>query len=286
MPKLHSDPISASDIDEYLATSDDFALELFVCSTARKQRLNASHSGTYVDSVTGKHRQYDVRASIEHRNRTMALAIECKALQPNCPLVVLRTPRLGKEAKHEFIYSYELNNPTSIASGFVSARSISIPSELYAAGQPAGRSTAQVGRIATDKTFATGDSGVYEKWAQALSSATDLVHDAVKAHHRSDRPATVSAVFPVLVVSNETLWAADYTDDGSRTGVPEQIDEALLYVGRDYKGPGRFAFKATHLHIYTKRGIEEFLTSVGDGGGPLWERTFPRQMIPDAALLP
>lgn len=47
MAKVRDSSITVEDVKEYLATQDDFALELFVYNQARTLGLNATHGGTY-----------------------------------------------------------------------------------------------------------------------------------------------------------------------------------------------------------------------------------------------
>jgi hypothetical protein len=54
--------ITQADIAEYLVTQSDFDLELFVDRSLQERGITTSHGGSYFDSVTGKSRQYDVRA--------------------------------------------------------------------------------------------------------------------------------------------------------------------------------------------------------------------------------
>ena len=58
------DKISADDIGEYLASTDDFAFEREVYNIAKGLRFSAQHAALYVDPITGKPRQFDVRATI------------------------------------------------------------------------------------------------------------------------------------------------------------------------------------------------------------------------------
>src|SRR5438309_4953914 len=95
--------ITADDINEYLSTRDDFALELYVYHEAMELGLLATHGGTYVDPVTKKHRQYDVRAFFERDSCRVSLAIECKRLQPTYPLLLSRIPRAPSESFHQLI---------------------------------------------------------------------------------------------------------------------------------------------------------------------------------------
>lgn len=84
----------------------------------------------------------------------------------------------------------------------------------------------------------------------------------------------MTCVLPVLVVSDKTLWVADYAEDGALQGAPYQVDEALLFVGRDYWQPPGVSYTVSHLHIYTRSRISEFLKEVATDEG-LCEDVFP-----------
>ncbi len=78
-------PITETDIDEYLRTRSDFELELFVYHTLRECGWDITHGGTYIDPLTSKARQFDLRAVFEmYRGHLImpkyrvAMAIECK----------------------------------------------------------------------------------------------------------------------------------------------------------------------------------------------------------------
>ncbi len=79
-------PITDQDIEEYLRTRSDFELELFVYRTLRERGCKAKHGGTYIEPLSGKARQYDVRAIFEpyrlHGRQPIkcrvAMAIECR----------------------------------------------------------------------------------------------------------------------------------------------------------------------------------------------------------------
>jgi hypothetical protein len=56
-------PDTAADLKEYLASADDFAFEREIYSVAKGLGFQVQHAGLYTDPVTGKPRQFDVRAS-------------------------------------------------------------------------------------------------------------------------------------------------------------------------------------------------------------------------------
>jgi hypothetical protein len=69
--------------------------------------IKCEHGGVYEDPVTEKARQFDIRGLLElgQINR-VRLAVECKNIRENFPLVVLTVPRSVDESYHEFISSH------------------------------------------------------------------------------------------------------------------------------------------------------------------------------------
>src|SRR5580700_9207711 len=90
--------ITAADISDYLASADDFAFEREVYSVAKGLGFHTQHAALYIDPVTGKPRQFDVRASIAPGQNKVALAIECKSLTMDFPLLVSCVPRETNES--------------------------------------------------------------------------------------------------------------------------------------------------------------------------------------------
>ena len=260
--KRRDQVITADDLREYLSTRDDFALELFVYQEAKKHRFLAKHGGTYTDPVTNKPRQFDVRAYyFDPSFCRLDLAIECKSLQPTYPLLLSRIPRATAESFHQLILFDATQDSTDAKRGTVDPLRASVVRHLgsqsiYHVGDSVGKTMTQVGR--DDKgAIKTGDDGVYDKWSQALASADELVSSAAyglpQLHNK-----VLTFVLPVLVVSDGTLWAADYSEDGREISDPVQIDEGELFVGREYGGGGRPAYTISHLHIVTKSRVGSF----------------------------
>jgi hypothetical protein len=71
MSKIDEAPINKTDIQEYIQNHDDFALELYTYKLAREKGFSATHGGSYLDPLTNKIRQYDVRAVIQKGNLRM-----------------------------------------------------------------------------------------------------------------------------------------------------------------------------------------------------------------------
>ena len=173
MAKLLSNPIGIADLEEYIRDHDDFALELDLFQHALHLDAAAEHGGTYVDPVSGRHRQFDLRIQIEAPERLLLLAVECKNIGKNSPLLVSRIPRERAEAFHEVLHSFTHRAPgevPGVARDRAEVRRVSDQGGIYPAGRPVGKSTAQVGRTLQGE-LTSADTESYEKWSQALSSA-------------------------------------------------------------------------------------------------------------------
>ena len=275
MTKLSDAPILSQDLLEYLKSQDDFDLELFVARTAKGCGFQVTHGGSYEDPITGKARQYDVRASYGGRSRSIELAIECKALQRSYPLLVSRIPRTLDESFHELIHARY--PPASALPGAESSDTVRLvgPRSIYWQGGYVGKSTAQVGRNEKGE-IKSADREVYDKWSQALSSASDLISRAAWAHQERGVHSFLTVILPFLVVSDDTLWVADYSEEGVLQADPYQVEETTIFVDhRDgpHMGP---AFCMTHLHVCTRSHVKPMLTDLAKRSGS-WTRIYPPQ---------
>lgn len=254
MAKVKKTDINAKDIKEFLETHDDFALELFVLNKAHTYRFDAIHGGFYTDPITQKPRQYDVRATIGLRQRRIALAIECKSLKKSYPLLLSRLKRTKEESYLQYIVSARIQALRD-ANPSVPAEIITLQEykSIYRVGEYVGKSTVQIGKK-NQNEFVFGDNEVYDKWTQALNSAEDIISTSFPRFHSAEI-SIHTAIIPILVVPDETLWVVDYTDDGAMLGEPVQVDEAFYYIDREYQSPIGQPFKISHLHFYTKKGI-------------------------------
>jgi hypothetical protein len=124
-----------------------------------------------------------------------------------------------------------------------------------------------------DGRLAGGDE-IFDKWMQALASADGLIKQALDEHRPRRKEPMFTCVLPILVVSDCTLWAADYSDEGQLEGDPVQLEEATFFVGRTFKdfNPS-LNYTVSHLHILTRSKIGGFLAEVSRPGA-LWERIF------------
>ena len=192
----------------------------------------------------------------------MDLAIECKSLRPTYPLLLIRVPRAWGESFHQLI---EFDPTASIMRDrrlgppepSVTVVSVSGENSMYEQGEFVAKAITQVGRNAQGD-FVSGDGAVFDKWSQALASADEFVSMAVQGNAVYKY---YTLIIPVLVVSDQTLWVADYSEDGKLKNGPMQADEAVLFVGREYSSVPIW-YTISHLHIVTKRQIGSFLKNL------------------------
>lgn len=275
MAKLKPDSIKPSDLIEYLDNHSDFSFEIETLKELIKLGFSCEHGGTYEDPATQKPREYDIRATRRIKGRVLRLAVECKNLRPNFPLLISCLPRRSEEAFHEL--SISVKPPTEVSTRFGTTQRLTLKTaamissaqtyrlrnsdSLYPVGEPVGKSCDQVGRSATTNAeIISGDSGIYDKWSQALSSAHDLVSLIFSDGKRIGKPAA-SLVFPLVVVPNSRLWCVKYDVSGNRISDPELVDRCSFFVSRKYlyqSLSGEKTFFVSHLEFVTLNGLLEF----------------------------
>ncbi len=265
--------IIADDIKQYLDGRDDFDLELFAERSLKERGWRVSLAGSYFDPILGKPRQFDVRARREfHLRSYINLAVECKSLSTEFPLIVSRVPRPVGESRHDVIRRFL--RPEQGDSSFIVERSGFDHYRLYTASEYVGKSATQIRWADNGKKLVASDAETYDKWAQALASAAELVEQA--AVRKGEAKAVFEFVMPVLLINDKTLWVVDYTEEGVR-GAPAPADEASLFVDRKYEVQGRYGaqtYHLPHLHICTRAAFVRMLKNFDSGTGALLERIF------------
>ena len=93
MPRLRTDAITSTDLTEYLENESDFSFELEILNMLRSMNVDCEHGGNYTDPVTGKTREFDIRASKTINHYRVRMAIECKNIKENFPVLVSCVPR-------------------------------------------------------------------------------------------------------------------------------------------------------------------------------------------------
>lgn len=267
-------PPTAEEIAATLGTIDDFGFELRVGAVlAGVPKLDLQHGGTYDDPALNKPRQFDYRARITGEMRGfpahLLLAVECKNLSPLAPLVVSGGERDKREAFHCVAHSAKaiLNAPKDrvVRTGWSMAG-------FYAPQEFVGKSLNQIVRK-DNQWVPKGDSDIYDRYSQALASATDLVEEAVYLAHQQPHPNSASAVvLPIVVVPNDTLWGAVYGPKGTLREEPKKVAWCSFFVDRAYPWE---EFTISHVEFMTLRGLGFFLEHLSYSGAH-WPTLFPK----------
>ncbi len=266
MAKLKHDPIQKQDLVEYLDSSSDFSFELTVLKMLRENNVQCEHGGLYEDPITGKSREFDIRAIKTFSNYRIRLAIECKNIRENFPILVSCMPRHEVESYHQVAIVRE---PQSGDIDFMfqsRAKTLSIRNEhsIYKINDPVGKSTSQVG-IALDGTISANDGELYDKWSQSLSSSADLVSRMyMDGDEKDEEDNYLSLVIPIVVVPNGRLWSVSYDYDGKMVNEPSLSDRCSCFIDKDYKMGSKLAgtqILISHIEIMTIDGLHSFVES-------------------------
>jgi hypothetical protein len=267
MAKLKGDPIVKVDMLEYLNGYSDFSFELAVLKMLREHGLDCEHGGLYEDPVTAKSREFDIRAKQTIGRSRIRLAIECKNIRDNFPILISCVPRHEQESYHQIALVGEPKRDSSFVALPVfecRAETLSIRGDhsLYRAQDPVGKSTVQVGK-SPDGTISANDSELFEKWGQCLSSVSDLVNSVYSDGDRNNpEDRYLSAVFPFVVVPNDRLWMVSYDDDGNRVCDPITTDRCPCSINKDYEMGTKLASTRmwlSHVEIVTFDGMRSFV---------------------------
>ncbi len=256
MPKLRADPISEADLVGFLDDCSDFGFEIRVHRELVRRGFASQHGGTYEDPTSGKPREFDIRAIRMFGTRVLHLAVECKNLRVNYPLLVSCVPRRSGETYQCVIQSHTHGRPQIVRLENSHSR--------YRIQAPVGKSCAQVGRAAGTGDITAGDSGFYQKWAQALSSAEELIRQALSRKRQRSGIVIRTLVFSVVVVPNGTLWQCDFDEAGRRSAGPFATDHVSYFVDRTYTFPATLSsqeYSMSHIEFVTIDGLVKFVES-------------------------
>lgn len=282
--------ISAADIKGIALTEDDFGHELRVGALLRAvPNAQCEHSGTYKDPHTGKPRQFDYRWWLEGHEYAQRLgmglprvtmAVECKNLNPEYPLVICGTRRQETEAFHQVIFSHgELTKSGQVFSAEAGSAVLrdTQSRSFYEAGAFVGKSLFRAKFDSSKKPpgwVAGPDTELYDKWSQALCSGFGLAESACNCAMQTQR--VFSVVLPVVVVSDDSLWRLQYGENGTLASDPEKIENSEYFVAHPVwidsaRQPHRFLF--SHVHFFTLAAFGSFVTRV-EKDFRLWESLF------------
>jgi hypothetical protein len=273
--QFQNTPIGSAELLEFLNTSSDFAFELRCMERLLQLGFHCQHGGSYIDRVTNKARQFDIRAQKENGGVRIRCAVECKNISAWFPLLIMCVPRAADESFHELVFSYHPDmmgkrqrSPFDIADPFrKNCGTVRHPASDYAIGGPVGKSSAQVGK-SQDNSIVASDAEAFEKWSQALASAHDLADQAAEDGERHKQPF-VSLILPILVVPDGALWKVDYSANGTRIGDPLKADRCSFFVGRNYYAGDRMrgtSLTISHLEFVTLSGLGDLTKNILNWG--------------------
>jgi hypothetical protein len=258
--RLNDTPITAADLLEFAATDSDFGFEMRVLAQFRAVLFNCFHSGTYRDPVTDKIRQFDIRATMDRGDSTLALAVECKNLRSNNPLLVSAVRRTPEEAFHDLLLYRPLASPNWVI--------VTPGASPYKPHAMVGKKTDQVGRD-TNNQLTRNDEATFEKLNQAVSSC----HDLVRTFSAKASPPFRRVIVPVLVgvVPTGLLWQVDYGTDGAMTTPPRSVERSEFFLNHTWPMPGQFGatlhYRLSHIQIVTFGALAGIAESwLGPGG--------------------
>jgi hypothetical protein len=261
MAKLKDNAISEKDMEEFVGSNSDFAFEMRVLGQLRALGFECTHSGTYSDPVTDKIRQFDIRATKRESNSTLALAVECKNLRPNNPLLLSAVPRSAAESFHDLIVWDRQSYITP-----QSVRSVTGHASAYRPGEMVGKKTDQVGREPSG-TLVSNDEATFEKLNQAVNSCRDLVHEYL----RDPSPPLVRAIVPLLVVPPGLLWEVDYSPDGNLETKARLVRRAALFLNHawseDFGVDTKISYRLSHIDLATLDALPGIMATYFGAGG-------------------
>lgn len=266
MAKLQGKPILEADLLEYLNGYSDFSFEVAVLKMLRQHELKCEHGGHYEDPVTNKSREFDIRATKTIQRFRVRMAIECKNIRENFPILISCISRHEQESYHQIAHVSEPKTDSTVRTLPIQrsrAKILSIGGEhsLYRPQESVGKSIVQVGR--TSEGISANDAELYEKWGQCLSSVKDLVDSVYwDGHGEAAEDSYLSAVFPFVVVPNGRLWTVSYDEDGNRVCGPSPTDRCSCFIDKDYKMGTQLAWVSmwlSHVEIVTFNGMRSFV---------------------------
>jgi len=214
-------PILVPQIETFLATQSSFELEMKVANRLRAWKFQVDHVGGYDDGVTGKRREFDIRAKKQNGNLQVLLAVECTVVDPG--LLVYCSKRKTTEAGHQvLIGSNSVPVDTALATQYTrkssDSRIVTHPVNwtVYEPGQLVGRHRDYL-KVQGNAVTRVGDKDFYDKVTQAIASIEAMLDDQFMLELDGKKLAV--AAIPIIVVPDDSLYVAEYDDDGNRLGV-------------------------------------------------------------------
>jgi hypothetical protein len=209
--------VKPTDISKVIATEDDFGHEMRVGRVLRGYLGSQTlQGGTYTDPVSGKARQFDFRWRYLLDDFALRLAVECKNVNPDSPVIISGYRRVGSEAFHELVESrkggrFRANRGDVFldVSAARAIRRVTGNHSIYSPEGFVGKSLLQL-KNESGRYVRARDAEIYDKWSQALASGVDLVRDAGHSAAILNYHHIFTLILPVVVLPADTLWQIEY----------------------------------------------------------------------------
>lgn len=278
------------EIIKALETDSSFSFEMEVLQALSNKKFQCDHSGLYIDPYTKKNREFDIRARLNVKdNWHINLAVECKKIDPESPLIIHSTMIPINDRVHSLIINYSnykkessstisfIDNASAIyGANFAKALNHqvrykdtpkgSFPS-LTSSFEFVGRSMDQLKSkmVGKDKVYTLNDSEIHEKFSQAQHSLVEMIEDSYNFEYKKGPVRHQFFNLPILVVPNNTLWEQRYNPDGKKNGEPYPIKRVPFYINKTYQDEFHKytpSFFLRFMEIVTFDGLTEFLETM------------------------
>lgn len=265
------DELNIEDVKRYAAQNTDFGFEMQVLQIFKTFGCEVEHSGTYVDPVSKKNREFDLRVKIKRKNRAHItwLSVECKNLSPSFPLIVQSVQRSNQDAFHEIIHYVHNNRQPQVRRRIKHGR--------YACGQLdwVGKSFDQIRFDKKKDDFISNEGKTFDKMSQALSSAHGLLERCLPDLSLNNNAKYV--VIPILVVPDRCIWRVSYDENGETIGAPQQVKSIQYFVNQEWQfqlNGFNAKYSMSHLEILTYSAVREFTQELMDEESVMGDATF------------
>lgn len=266
MAKLKDKEIKLNDVKDFLQEDVDFSFEMKVLNKLVKLGYSCAHSGTYIDPVSKINRKFDIRANISNKNHKLSLAIQCKNIPSDSPLIASCVIRKKHEAFHDLVV-HNLDIGDGSADPISRPKKIRIEGDesIYKPEELVAKKIDQIGRNSSGD-IVVSDNSVFEKMSEVLHSSYDLVESAVF----SKTPNSVTAIIPLVIIPDSRLWTVCYDETGQQLGAPCLTASCQLFAGQSWKvdqtrEPLWYTF--SHLGITTFSYLENTLKAINSNDG-------------------
>ncbi len=275
--------LTVGDVRSHSQTAtSDVAFELKVANYFEKRDFECQHGGTYWDPVSGKSRQFDIRACKNYSTVDLKLAVECKNIKNFAPLIAHCVPRRINEAFNEVIQGhfgfdgrgedvrlapqikivrYEGNSIYGQASDNKEHYVCKLLTQVWEEKVPKGT-------ILVEK-----DGEVFDKWTQAVSSSFEIIQKTGRHYSTIAKVGSRDKAFilPILVVPDEILWRIKYDQLGNVQGEPSIANRVSVYLGTQISPWSASAedlaynyksYTISHLEVTTYSGLDELIETL------------------------